>query len=63
MKETKAELSTSNPLLNKKGKVALPLAFYKERSLARIAEITAKMETIPSHSPLWIKLRKQKLAQ
>ena len=33
------------------------------RSLERIADLEKKMDNIPKSSPLWLKLRKQKLAQ
>ena len=45
------------------GKCKLPLQKYEMRSLERIADLEKKMDNIPKSSPLWLKLRKQKLAQ
>ena len=63
LKQTCSIIRTADPKRQKVGKVALPIARYEQRCLARIAEFNAKMDALPKHSPEWIKLRKQKLAQ
>ena len=63
IKETSIELRMSNPEKPKQGKVALPIAKYGKRSQARIEALDKKMREHERQSPMWLKLRKQKLAQ
>ena len=57
------ELRTSNPEKPKLGKIALSIAKYGKRSQANIERIDKKMREHERGSPMWLKLRKQKLAQ
>ena len=63
IRETSFELRTSNPEKPKLGKAALSMEKYGKRSQARIEAIDKKMREYERQSPMWLKLRKQKLAQ
>ena len=63
IKATADELKISDPEMPKKGKVALSLSAYMKRSQDKIFALEKQMDKQEKGSPMWLRLRKQKLAQ
>ena len=61
--ETVEDVKLSPVEAPRPGKSKLPLHRYEKRCMDRIADIERKIASTPKTSPIWLRLRKQKLAQ
>ena len=61
--ESLEEFKTSPADQPRLGKCKLPFAIFEQRSVARLAELERQMDALDKTTPMWQKLRKQKLAQ
>ena len=61
--ESLEEFKTSPADMPRLGKCKLPFTVYEQRCVARLEELERQMEAHDKTTPMWQKLRKQKLAQ